>query len=645
MSLYLYNFFHLNIAYSAIEEDYRAKVIKNCYWPLLRLAKEFKLPFGIEITGYTLEVIASIDQKWIDEFKYLIDNNICELIGSGYSQIIGPIVPYEVNKKNLVLGKKIYKKFLDVEPKIALINEQAFSSSIISAYLESNYEAIIMEWNNPYKINQNWSSNWQYFPQRAKGIRNKEIPVIWNNSINFQKFQRYAHGEIDLKEILTFIKSSCDDIDKTFCVYGNDVEIFDFRPGRYMCESRVHPDGEWNRIRVLYKELKKEYKFIKPSEVLNISGSEDANNLIKLTSASNPIAVKKQFKYNISRWAVTGRDDLRINTACWQIYSNFRNSKKPTQKDWAELCYLWSSDFRTHIAQKRWKKYLDRLNAFQDIWKPVQNKNFLNILDPKDKKINYLISDNTISIEGANLKLAFNIKKGLSLDYLIDKTISEKKLIGTLRHGALDNIDLSADFYSGHMTFDNYATHKTTDLKFIQPVINQAKNTLRVIADIPSEYGTIHKEWIIDDKNKKIHLNFKLDWDELIIGSLRLGYITLLPESYKQNKLHYITHNGGEDPEIHKLRENFNHGGVVSHLISSNQLLGLTDSIIRIGDDEKGVCIEVDKSQSSLVGMVHYESTPNSFLLRVVFSARENDDTTKPSRLWNRNFAFTISCY
>ena len=42
------------------------------------------------------------------------------MIGSGYSQIIGPIVPAKVNDYNIKLGNKVYKKLLGVEPEIAL---------------------------------------------------------------------------------------------------------------------------------------------------------------------------------------------------------------------------------------------------------------------------------------------------------------------------------------------------------------------------------------------------------------------------------------------------------------------------------------------------------------------------------------------
>ena len=112
MSLNLYSFFHLNIAYSAIEEEDRPHVIEKCYWPLLKLVAKHDFKFGIELSAYTLETILSIDPKWIKEFSRLILKGSCELIGCGYSQIIGPLVPAEITIKNL--AEKI-KKVIDYQ--------------------------------------------------------------------------------------------------------------------------------------------------------------------------------------------------------------------------------------------------------------------------------------------------------------------------------------------------------------------------------------------------------------------------------------------------------------------------------------------------------------------------------------------------
>jgi len=70
-TLHLFALFHLNLAFSSIEEDARGEVIRRCYWPLLELAKSHG-PIGIELTGYTLEEIEARDPAWCREAKRLV---------------------------------------------------------------------------------------------------------------------------------------------------------------------------------------------------------------------------------------------------------------------------------------------------------------------------------------------------------------------------------------------------------------------------------------------------------------------------------------------------------------------------------------------------------------------------------------------
>ena len=56
-----YLIFHLNLAFSSIEEEARPEVIKKCYYPLLELVKQTGIPIGLELTGWTLKQIVSID--------------------------------------------------------------------------------------------------------------------------------------------------------------------------------------------------------------------------------------------------------------------------------------------------------------------------------------------------------------------------------------------------------------------------------------------------------------------------------------------------------------------------------------------------------------------------------------------------------
>ena len=61
-----------------------------------------------------------------------------------------------------------------------------------------------------------------------------------------------------------------------------------------------------------------------------------AGRTLSLESAACPVPVKKQRKYNLARWAVTGRDNIAINAACQRIYRGMlRQRRTPTGKSFA----------------------------------------------------------------------------------------------------------------------------------------------------------------------------------------------------------------------------------------------------------------------------------------------------------------------
>ena len=204
-----------------------------------------------------------------------------------------------------------------------------------------------------------------------------------------------------------------------------------------------------------------------------------AGNEIKLESPDQPIPVKKQEKYNIYRWALTGRNDLYINSVCYRIYNAFLRGK-PEREDWKELCYLWSSDFRTHITEVRWEKYLKRLDKFSREWdvgkkskfkeeykEEVSGKNqrLTKIKMPYKCKAFCLYENGKyLFLETKELKLSLNKYKGLAIDKLWFKNVCEKPLIGTLPHGYYEEISCGADFYSGHTIIEKPGEHKITDL-------------------------------------------------------------------------------------------------------------------------------------------------------------------------------------
>jgi len=655
--LRLYLFFHLNLAYSSIEEEERAEVIQHCYWPLLKLVRNHQLPVGIEVTGYTLEVINIIDPAWISELSSLCYQGIVELIGSGYSQIIGPLVPAGVNRANLRLGNKVYELLLGFRPDIALVNEQAYSAGLVQNYVDAGYRAITMEWNNPRKYSQEWENEWRYFPQYAIGLDGETIPLIWADSIAFQKFQRFAHGELNLDEYIEYLNRHVSDKPRVFPIYCNDVEIFDFRPGRYKTETVIHKRNEWKRIKVLFQAIRsnKRFQLIPPGNVLDFLNCPDGGNKICLESSEQPIPVKKQEKYNINRWALTGRDDLNINTKCYQIYKMFitDGNPKPSEEDWKELCYLWSSDFRTHITEKRWFNYLERLYKFHDRCKnhanckgaerklAVNGENEQKIIIPyKNYWLQCLEDQRYLIVETDSIKCILNKQKGLAIDSLWFKNVSTEPLIGTLPHGYYDDISMGADFYSGHIIIERPGEHKITDLQLCVPEIIKSLHESKVCITCQVDTNDIRfkKEYLFDYAKENMTINYTILIPSRKLSTIHLAHITLIPTSFDKDSLFYATHNGGYSIERFEIcKSEVYHSQNLSHLVSAKYGLGATEGIITFGDNNLKITIRHDQTLSALIPSVQYLPMDEmQYFFRLQYSAQEMDETFVENSEFNK---------
>lgn len=632
MTLNLYSFFHLNLMFSSVEEAQRSHIIERCYWPLLRLVRCHNLPFGIEAPACTLEFIQSIDPTWIAELRNLIQHGSCEFIGSGYAQLIGPLVPAAVNRANLRLGMDSYESLLGIRPSIALVNEQAYSAGLVPLYCEAGYRALIMEWNNPARSHPDWDPEWRYHPQQALGVNGSTIQLLWNKSIAFQKFQRYAHSELDLPELLAYLHSHVAHYPRCFPLYGNDAEIFDFRPGRFMTEAPLQ-SGEWDRIEALVEALVADpsFSWISPSAVLEQTDGPHADHILQLESADQPIPVKKQDKYNVVRWALTGRDDLAINTRCHRLHQALSASPSASDADWSELCYLWSSDFRTHITPSRWEAYQQRLSAFEAQW-PRDDKPLI----PSPRPIastsvpTWSRDGRWLTVQTDHLTVRFNCRRGLAIDSYIDHRIAPTPLFGTLHHGYFDDIAWGADFYSGHLVFQSPGNHQITDLMPVEPDIFEQGSTINLKATILTPLGPIVKSWSVDAAASSLSLHIQLNWPQAGVGRLRFNPITLFPDAFAEDSLTVQATNGGANSEYFPLVTHpVDHGKAVSFLVSAHQAFGLTDGTFQLSDAIKFINLQFNPADSALLGQIIHQPVDSILFTRLILSAQELDDTAK----------------
>ena len=633
-TLNLFAVFHLNLAFSSIEEEQRGDVIARCYWPLLDLAAMHG-PLGIEITGYTLEEIARHDPEWIGRLRGLIGSGTVELIGSGYSQMIGPLVPEVVTAKNLEIGNAAYEQLLGTRPTLALINEQAYSAGLVGLYLDAGYRAILMDWDNCAALHPEWPLETRYRSQRALGADGRSIDLIWTNTVGFQKLQRLAHGDITLDVYLDYVRGQLGPKDRSFCLYASDAEIFDFRPGRYRTEERL-TGGEWVCIARALEAVHNnpDCRLVRPSETLAIA---DAVKPIRLESAACPVPVKKQRKYNLARWADTGRDDIAINAACERIYRGMAQSNADNG-GWKELCTLWASDFRTHLTEKRWGAYCARLREAE--------QNYARATSQRPIAHGSAREERYIDIQTPALTAWVDRRRGLAIQSLRFAG-HEKPVLGGLPHGTFDDISVQADWYTGDCVFEAPGEAKVTDLEWCDAQVETLTNgDVVASAIVETVNGPIRKTMVFHAAEPRVDFDIEFDWPGWGRGSLRLGHFTLLPDAFDPVTLSLTTHNGGKEAETFSLhRQKVDHGAPVSFVVSSSFGFGMTEGWAEIGDAKTRVKIEVDRTIAPLLGLLTHRQIGGKLFCQVVLSALELDDTRKPSayRDGPRRFRFGVS--
>ena len=374
-------------------------------------------------------------------------------------------------------------------------------------------------------------------------------------------------------------------------------------------------------------------ELVLPSRIL--SNGAPKQQPLRLETADCPIPVKKQRKYNLSRWAVTGRDDLAINAACENIDRGLMVAKAEPA-EWKELCYLWSSDFRTHITERRWGSLCKRLAAAEQRWGKVETT-------PTPTPQGAELEERFIEIVTPALSARLDRRRGLALSSV---RFGNETLLGALPHGHFDDIALQADWYTGNCVFEAPGEHKVTDLEWCDARLWREGGDVFVFARIDTLKGAIDKTLHFHARSPRIDFDLTFHWRDWGKGSLRLGHFTLLPQAFDWHKLSLTTHNGGKEPETFTLAgTTVEHGAPVSFLVSASQGLGMTEGWVELGDDVRRVRITVDRATAPLLGLLTHKRVGASLFCQLALSAMELDDTSKPAsyRHGPRRFRFSVN--
>lgn len=405
--LYLVTCLHSNLQYSSIPFAEFPEVIERCYWPTLELLRDFPIHLGLEFPSYTLREIARIDPEFIHTLSSLAAAGKCEVVGSGYSQNIFPLIPAEVNAANLALGNDDYLRILGFQPVTAFVNEQTYSNGLPRLYVEAGYRNLVMEW-EAAAAHHDYPEQWGYRPQVVRGTGDARLNIIWNSMVWSERLKAHLRGELPIDEYMRLLLTEpinggpggADDDqangDKAIMLYGNDWELINYSPA---AGHKRH--DHFARLRKLVEELLKheEVYFVTPSEV--VTKAPPRHEMI-FGSADYPLRCWNSDDYNVVRWAVSGRDDVKLNTESYRLYRMFgrlRGIRNQVIKGGGgdgqgdssdteilrQLNLVWSSDYRTRTTDEKLQDCRREIGALHARLEQEQDKWLRKLAIPENE--------------------------------------------------------------------------------------------------------------------------------------------------------------------------------------------------------------------------------------------------------------------
>lgn len=495
-NLFLYGIFHANLNFSYIPEDLFPQILRRCYWPLLKIIRERKIPLGLEFSGYTLETINRLDPSFTAEVRRLWDDGLCDVIGCSYTQSILPLVPAKVNRHNLKFGNQVYQEILGHQPTIAFLNEQVFSSGIIPLLKESGYEAVVANWDSALPAHKH-PENLYRSCQLACG-EDDPLPIIWHCGMAYRNLQQYVEQEIPLDEFISRLETHIPETGfRAYPLYSSDWEVFDFKPWRVQPDGfRPDEPGEMERLTHLFEllENRSDMKFVLPSKVLSLYPDRDT---VEPQSSAYPLTYKKQDQHSVSRWSVGGRDGIRMNTQCFRLYqllneldwtlefseadSDLPVTLEDMEQLWHELCYLWNSDFRTFTTEDKFSGFRHRMGAVT-----LKAEELLKLCAKRNDGSGQNLFINLTSIPESSVARPISIKSdgvGISANPLFEVELNGDKITSQVT---------SEQSWSGpasEMTLQKIISRGTAGLDVRQVTLAPRRNDSR------------RRQWRIDSEN------------------------------------------------------------------------------------------------------------------------------------------------
>jgi predicted glycosyl hydrolase (DUF1957 family) len=194
--------FHGNLQYAEIQKSEIEKVIEKAYLPVVGELIEREVPFGLNVTGYTLRLLPKEVLELIGEG---VESGLIEVLGTSYTHAILPLLPLDRVEAQVKRDREVKEQLLGVSPKGFWLPELAYDPIIPAILKDNGYdylfadgEAMLLSKHlnsalNPVKplyphlIKAQWKERFRYF-NYILGLRElrKAIKLVFGGKVTLK---------------------------------------------------------------------------------------------------------------------------------------------------------------------------------------------------------------------------------------------------------------------------------------------------------------------------------------------------------------------------------------------------------------------------------------------------------------------------
>jgi predicted glycosyl hydrolase (DUF1957 family) len=184
---------HWNTDYAEFPRSEFPKVVELSYEPMITAIEDgFIGTICFNITGHTFEYLTANYPELVDRIKRLMKANVVEMLASGYSHPILPLLPRERVAIQLKDHIALLKKMFGKKPKGIWPPELAVSPSVLSQIKKEGIEWTAVDYEH-YQLSQFFGNDANPFEIREQTLTEFLVGAYWAKGVD--KLRKYLKAK------------------------------------------------------------------------------------------------------------------------------------------------------------------------------------------------------------------------------------------------------------------------------------------------------------------------------------------------------------------------------------------------------------------------------------------------------------------